>query len=166
VPISASRQLSGGPARLNLVRLLLLIVLLATLSACAEPSGGTDAGASSSAAPDPAGGGITQAENDLLVEVDRGDGTERARYTLICLRSVDGDHPDAQAACDHLKAMDAPFAPIPGDAMCTEQYGGPQTARVTGLWGGEPVDLELSRVDGCHISQWDSLGPLLPGPIN
>jgi hypothetical protein len=24
------------------------------------------------------------------------------------------------------------------------------------------VDLELSRVNGCLIGQWDSLGPLLP----
>ena len=45
---------------------------------------------------------------------------------------------------------------------CTEQYGGPQTAHVVGRWSGEPVDLELSRVDGCRISQWDALVPLVP----
>ena len=45
--------------------------------------------------------------------------------------------------------------------MCTQQYGGPETARVSGLWGGEPVDLALSRTDGCRIAQWESLGPLL-----
>jgi hypothetical protein len=27
------------------------------------------------------------------------------------------------------------------------------------------VDLELTRVDGCRIAQWDGLGPLLPGPV-
>ena len=30
---------------------------------------------------------------------------------------------------------------------------------------GDPVDIELSRVDGCRISQWAALGPLLPGPV-
>ena len=49
--------------------------------------------------------------------------------------------------------------------LCTQQYGGPQTAHVTGRWSGEPVDLELTRVDGCRISQWDSLGPLLPAGL-
>jgi hypothetical protein len=78
---------------------------------------------------------------------------------------VEGDLPDAEAACAHLDGLDEPFAPIPADAVCTEQYGGPQTAHVTGLWRGEPVDLELSRVNGCTISQWDRLGPLLPGPV-
>ena len=37
------------------------------------------------------------------------------------------------------------------------------TARVSGY--GDQVDLRLSRVDGCAISQWGSLGPLLPGPV-
>jgi hypothetical protein len=36
---------------------------------------------------------------------------------------------------------------------------------VTGRWAGEPVDLQLSRTDGCRISQWDRLGALLPGPV-
>ena len=48
--------------------------------------------------------------------------------------------------------------------MCAQVYDGPQTAHVTGRWRGEPVDLQLARNDGCHISQWDGLGPLLPGP--
>jgi hypothetical protein len=33
---------------------------------------------------------------------------------------------------------------------------------VLGLWNGEDVDLELSRTDGCRISQWDGLVPLVP----
>jgi hypothetical protein len=58
--------------------------------------------------------------------------------------------------------MDDPVAPIPDDMVCTQQYGGAQTASVTGRWAGRPVDLALSRVDGCTIAQWDGLGPLLP----
>ena len=145
------------------------LALLALLTGCASSSGdaGTDRGTGSptSGSADPAGGGgIDQADNDLQVELDRGDGTEPESWTLSCLGVVEGSHPDAEAACQHLMAMDDPFAPLPADVVCTQQFGGPETARVLGKWNGQPVDLELSRTDGCRISQWDALGPLLPGP--
>jgi hypothetical protein len=145
------------------VRLLLSLALFALLTACASPSGG-DARATDSPGP-AAGGGITQADNDLQVELDRGDGTEPETWTLTCVGIVEGSHPDAEAACAHLTGMAEPFAPLPSDVVCTEQFGGPQTAHVIGRWNGQPVDLELLRTDGCRISQWDGLGPLLPGPV-
>jgi hypothetical protein len=140
---------------------LLLTAIAAVLTACASPAGGPggDAAASSDATSGAA------AASDLVVEVDPGDGSPVERFTLVCGDVVEGDHPDGTAACDHLGGLDEPFAPLPEDAICTEQYGGPQTAQVTGTWQGEPVDLELSRVDGCAISQWDSLGPLLPDSV-
>ncbi len=143
-----------------------MVALLALLTACASPSGGgtADAGPTSTSTGPAAGGGISQADNDLQVEVDPGDGTEPETWTLTCVGFVEGSHPDAEAACAHLTAMADPFTPLPADIVCTERYGGPQTARVLGRWNGEPVDLELSRTDGCRISQWDRLGPLLPGP--
>ena len=142
------------------------VALLALLTACAGSSGaGGGTAAPTSASSDPAAGGIEQADNDLQVELDQGDGTEPETWTLSCLGSVEGSHPAPEAACEHLKAMDDPFAPLPADVVCTEQFGGPQTAQVLGRWNGEPVDLELSRTDGCRISQWDALGPLLPGPV-
>jgi Subtilisin inhibitor-like len=152
--------------RLIGVRNLLLLLALLTLAACASPADSGASGATSTATSDPAAGGDSaQADNDLSVEFDPGDGTEPERWTLTCVGSVEGSHPDAVAACEHLTGMDEPFAPLPSDLLCTEQFGGPQTAHVTGRWGGEPVDLELSRVDGCHISQWDALDPLLPEPV-
>ena len=105
------------------------------------------------------------AERNLVVELDRGNGTPVEEYTLVCGDSAGGDHPDPARACAHVLRADDPFAPLPEDRVCTEQYGGPQTARVTGRWQGDPVDLELSREDGCAISQWDALGPLLPGAV-
>ncbi|MBY3552229.1 hypothetical protein HGI15_02235 [Modestobacter lapidis] len=132
----------------------LLLLPLAVLAGCA--SGSTAGGV-------PAG--TDRPENDLVVEIDRGAGSPVERYTLTCAGPGEGDLPDAAAACTHLQRMSEPFAPLPADVMCSQQYGGPQTARVTGRWGGEPVDLTLSRTDGCRISQWDALGPLLPGPV-
>ncbi|RFU82890.1 hypothetical protein DY218_30615 [Streptomyces triticagri] len=92
-----------------------------------------------------------------------GDGT----YELECGPGVaGGSHPEAEAACEQLEALAAdgrdPFAPVPEDALCTMQYGGPATARVTGSWHGRPVDAAFGRGDGCEIGRWDALVPVLP----
>jgi hypothetical protein len=145
------------------MRLLLLVPVLLLAAAC---GGGDDAGtAPGSDAGTDSLGGISQTQNDLVVEQDLGDGSAPQRWTLVCAGQVEGTHPDAAAACAHLSGLDDPFAPLPADQLCTELYGGPQTARITGVWGGEPVDLAVARTNGCEISQWDSLGPLLPGPV-
>jgi hypothetical protein len=130
---------------------VIMVLLLLALAGCAQPAGN---GTSSSPSP--------SVVEDLVVELDRGDGSEPERFTLVCTGVPEGDHPDPDAACAHLAGLDDPFAPLPPDAVCTEQYGGPETARITGRWQAEDVDLELDRTDGCHISQWESLGPVLP----
>jgi hypothetical protein len=103
--------------------------------------------------------------HDLRVALDRGDGSDVEQLTLVCDLAASGTHPAPQQTCEHLERLGGPFEPLPDDVLCTEQYGGPQTAQVTGRWQGRPVDLLLSRVDGCRIAQWDRLGPLLPGPV-
>jgi hypothetical protein len=138
------------------VRLLLpVLALLALVTACASQHGAAGGAASSSGAPP---------DNTLVVEIHRGGGPTET-YTLTCGTTVTGNHPDGAAACAHLATLKNPFAPIPGDLMCTQIYGGPQTAHVTGRWKGKTVDLKLSRTDGCRVAQWASLGPLLPGPV-
>ena len=131
------------------MRVLLLLPLL-VLTACS--AGGDD---SLAAAP---------ASSSLAVEVDRGDGSAPEEWTLDCASPGDSDHPDAEAACAGLAASDDPFLPLAADVLCTEQYGGPETAQVTGSWQGEPVDLLVQRRNGCEIAQWDGLVPLLPRP--
>ncbi|MGW6527107.1 SSI family serine proteinase inhibitor [Streptomyces venezuelae] len=90
-----------------------------------------------------------------------GDGT----YELNC-HPTGGTHPDAAKACERLQEVTVwgtdPFAPVPKDAMCTMQYGGPATAHVTGTWQGRPVDATYDRSNGCEISRWDGLVPVLP----
>jgi hypothetical protein len=146
-----TRRLAAGPCNGAV-----LLAALVALAACGGQPGKTPAAADS---PSP-----SSAENDLVVEIDRGDGSAGERYTLSCSEVVEGDHPAAEAACAHLEGMDDPFAPLPPDAICTQVYGGPQTAHVTGVWHGRSVDVQLARNDGCTIAQWDGLGPLLPGP--
>jgi hypothetical protein len=41
-------------------------------------------------------------------------------------------------------------------------YGGPATAHVTGTWAGRPVDTTYDRGNGCAISRWNGMVPLLP----
>lgn len=144
------------------VLLLPLLLLAACGSTTADGSAAPDPSATTGSDSLAAGGGISRADNDLVVEYDAGDGSPPQTWTLTCVGFVDGDHPEAEAACAHLKSLEAPFTPVPDDAICTEQYGGPQTARVDGLWAGEPVDLALSRTNGCTISQWEGLVPLVP----
>nr|WP_246405868.1 SSI family serine proteinase inhibitor [Modestobacter versicolor] len=110
--------------------------------------------------PEPSSAG--PAESFLQVEVDPGDGTPAVAHTLVCQPEPSGTYPDPAAVCDQLEATADPLAPLPADQVCTEQYGGPQTARVTGRWAGEDVSLELARTNGCTIDQWNRLAPLLP----
>ncbi|WP_069813726.1 SSI family serine proteinase inhibitor [Streptomyces sp. TP-A0874] len=92
------------------------------------------------------------------------DGTS----TLDC-HPHGGNHQAARAACDRLDALTRwgkdPFAPVDPDARCTMIYGGPVTARLTGVWAGRPVDARFSRSDGCEIARWDNLRPLLPDTV-
>jgi hypothetical protein len=130
---------------------VLLVLPLLLVTACGSSSGPSDALPATS-----------RADDDLVVQYDAGDGSPVQSWTLTCVGSVEGSHPQAEQACARLKSLEQPFAPLPADRICTQQYGGPQTATVTGLWRGEPVDVSLSRVDGCVIAQWDSLVPLVP----
>jgi len=138
-----------------------LLLPLVLLAACA--GGGADG-----PAPGPGDDALTSVDrpaNDLVVEQDLGDGSPPQRWSLVCAGQVEGDHPDAEAACAHLAGLSDPFAALPPDQMCAEIYGGPQTARVVGVWEGQPIELSLSRTNACQSAQWDALGPLLPGPV-
>jgi predicted secreted protein len=48
---------------------------------------------------------------------------------------------------------------------CTEQYGGPDVAHITGAIGSATIDVTIDRADGCGIADWDLLQPLLPPPL-
>jgi hypothetical protein len=55
-----------------------------------------------------------------------------------------------------------PVAPM---TACTEIYGGPATATVTGTLDGQEVDAEFRRTNGCEIARWERAQELLgPAP--
>ncbi|MFG2625286.1 SSI family serine proteinase inhibitor [Streptomyces sp. NPDC048473] len=94
-----------------------------------------------------------------------GDPAAEGVFELEC-GPTRGSHPAAQQACDRLEELAGegadPFAPVPRDAMCTQQFGGPATARVTGTWRGRSIDTAFDRTNGCAISRWNGLRPVLP----
>jgi hypothetical protein len=67
------------------------------------------------------------------------------------------------AACRTARRLATFLASRPSpDQMCSQQYGGPQTARIRGTIGHHAIDKRLSRRDGCAIYDWDHAGVLLP----
>lgn len=82
-------------------------------------------------------------------------------WTLRC-GPAGGTLPRAAAACQKLAGMRSPFAPIPGDAICTEQYGGPQVAIITGTLRGSRVWAQLQNRNGCEIARFKRLAFLVP----
>ncbi|MCB5168911.1 subtilase-type protease inhibitor [Streptomyces bambusae] len=110
---------------------------------------------------------LHEPEPDRLTVTVAETGNPRANgtYELTC-EPIGGTHPEARRACARLdtfaKEGSDPFAPVSTRRMCTQQYGGPATARVTGTWLGKPVKAEFDRKNGCEISRWKDLEPVLP----
>jgi hypothetical protein len=50
----------------------------------------------------------------------------------------------------------------PADRVCTQIYGGPETARIVGQIEGRRIDRRFSRSDGCRVADWDRAQPLIP----
>ncbi|MBB6406637.1 serine protease inhibitor [Arthrobacter sp. AZCC_0090] len=73
--------------------------------------------------------------------------------------------PDARAALAAVEQFgEEIFFPVPRpDRICTQQYGGPQVAVVTGRFRGRDVNSRFSRTDGCEIARWRTMAALLGG---
>ncbi len=86
-------------------------------------------------------------------------------YTLRCA-PAGGTLPHRAAACRNLLRLRTPFAPTPKGSACTQIYGGPQTALVTGRLRGKLVRAGFSRTDGCEIARWNRVRFLFPGSVS
>lgn len=134
-----------------------LLALLLLLAACGDPV----------AAP-PAS---SEAATVLRVSITGGATPEA--FALSCDGTpawTEGDPGrEAAAACATVAAEKARLVelsnPDPAASrMCTEIYGGPEEAVIEGRIDGEPIDTKVTRSNGCGISDWDALQPLLGPP--
>ncbi|GAA2946614.1 SSI family serine proteinase inhibitor [Streptomyces enissocaesilis] len=100
-----------------------------------------------------------------VTTAETGNRAANGTYELRC-GPAGGTHPDARSACNRLDELARqngdPFAPVPQNRMCTHQHGGPATARITGTWHGRSVDASFNRGNGCEISRWREMEPVLP----
>ncbi|MCB5281246.1 SSI family serine proteinase inhibitor [Arthrobacter sp. AL08] len=132
-----------------------------TPSPDAETKTPAPAPSAASATPGP---GLGNAE--LAISVKPSASGTPANFTLVCVDGVpsaESQHPNAAAACTALKNDAALLSPQPRpkDQACTQQYGGPQEATVTGVVDGRPVETTFSLRDGCEISAWNAAKDVL-----
>lgn len=69
----------------------------------------------------------------------------------------------AAAALDAPSVRDRLLIPPPAGRTCTEIYGGPDVAHVTGAIEGAAVDASFDRANGCGIADWDLVASII-GP--
>jgi hypothetical protein len=132
-----------------------VVALVAVVAAAV----GCGAGKTAPAAP------AQPAETSLSItlwEQGREQKAEPTRWTLRC-GPVGGTLPRRAAACDRLRKLQQPFAPIRKDLICTDVYGGPQQAVIAGRHEGRRVWVALAARNGCEIALWNRLTFLLGG---
>ncbi|MGW5127726.1 SSI family serine proteinase inhibitor [Streptomyces sp. NPDC004069] len=154
-------QIGSLPARRSAISRALALGASAVLAGLASVSA---VPAASAAVPPPVRT-EDRAGDHLTVTVRHAGADRDGTYRLYCHPAA-GSHPDTRRACDLLDRNtrwgQEPFAPVPEGSVCTMQYGGPATARITGTWAGRRVDASYDRGDGCRIDRWNRLVPLLP----
>ena len=104
-------------------------------------------------------GSSPTADLQISVSIRNSEAPSKA-WTLHC--PPGGTLPDAAAACGKLGQIDDPFAPVPEGTACTQIYGGPEIADVSGTFNGKPVDTQFSRGNGCEIERWKRVDFLFP----
>ena len=142
----------GGSTLVEMGALLTLTAACLVLVACSAASAGSAEGTSLR---------IAYWEDGTGAKPDR-------LWTLRC-DPAGGTLLQPARACRRLGAAGlALFAPVSPKLACTQIYGGPQRARVTGLVEGKRIWATFSRSDGCEIHRWARLSPWLlpPGGVS
>lgn len=111
-------------------------------------------------APSP-GGAQVRADISVVIQDPQGSPVS---YVIRCdagEASVRGGAQiDAEDACRALARPAVQNRLVGGpssEQVCTQVYGGPQTAMLSGTLDGQSVSTVVSRDDGCGIGDWDNL---------
>ncbi|MHA7280813.1 SSI family serine proteinase inhibitor [Arthrobacter sp. MDT2-2] len=105
----------------------------------------------------------------LTISLQQDASAEPVQYVLECVNGAPGPAstlPGAEAACAALARLGAEFftARPNKDIICTQQYGGPQTASITGMLDGTSILASFALTDGCEISRWNRVRDILGAP--
>jgi hypothetical protein len=106
-----------------------------------------------------------KADVDLRITASDGHGgTKRARLRCDGAQQAVGfDDRSASELCREAKRLEPFLAGEPDRRrVCTQIYGGPETARIAGTIAGSAVNRRLSRNDGCAIADWERAAALIP----
>jgi Subtilisin inhibitor-like len=98
----------------------------------------------------------------LSIAVSPGDGGPTEHWTLRCA-PAGGTLPKPAQACARLEALGRWYAPTPPGTMCSQIFGGPQHARVVGIYDGRRVWATFRRRNGCETARWNRVSFLFPG---
>ena len=132
----------------------LAVVLTATLAACGgSGSGSSDASTQLTITTRTDGESVLVPSEATLAC----DGTARATGFLAKAAGP------ACAAVGNGVVAKVQHAQASGE-LCSQIYGGPQTAHLTGTANGKTVNLRVDRTDGCGVENWNLLEPLLGAP--
>lgn len=114
-----------------------------------------------------AGSGATAAADETSLRAvvwPKGTGTAERVVRILRCNPPRGNVQRPAAVCRAVAAAGrGTFQPVPPDTACTQIYGGPADALVTGVLGGRRVWVRFNRENGCEISRWQRL-VLLLGP--
>jgi hypothetical protein len=120
--------------------------------------------------------------------------SSQVTFTVSCLahsisgnypnKNATGLHPNTKAICAAIaKQGTRLFAPVPAGIACSQIYGGPETATITGTVKGRKINSAFRRTDGCQVARWNTarafftfpgyatangrieLSPTCPGPV-
>lgn len=166
---SLRRSVHAVGSRLAVTALLLSVV--AVVAGCAQQQSGADATGTPTATATPSVGVPSgtavppAADIDLTITLTESPGAAPRTFRLVARGSSPAPEstlPDSAAALAavELHGEKIFFALPDPNRVCTQQYGGPQLAVVTGLFHGREVNAAFSRTDGCEIARWQALAPL------
>jgi hypothetical protein len=136
------------------VRVAVLALFTLAVAGC---GGGSSESSESPTTTKPASAGNTKLEINVSIG---GSEAPTKMWTLECPDG--GTLPHPAAACAKLATMEDPFAPVPKDKACTQIFGGPEVADVTGTFKGQPVNAHFDKGNGCEIARWHSVEFLFP----
>lgn len=153
-----------------MIRRWLLMPALATVAVALSACGGSGSPGVSSPATTKSGaiGGVLAS---VSVAVDPGDGKSPRTATLSC----DGSKGKGTGYLAEKVAADSACSLVigpgrkrlvsgPVGGACTQQYGGPEQATITGSIQGDRINTKVARSDGCGIADWELLTPLVGAP--